>query len=79
MQPKTPFKSWFDALGYVFFWEISEGKEENLKFALMRCHRGSTGPGSYLIYCQKCCHCTEAQDCHFRGNVQWCKPQGKQA
>ena len=48
-QLKDPFKCWFDGLGYVFFGEMGEGEEEKLKVALMRCHRGSTGPGSSLI------------------------------
>ena len=49
MQLKDPFKCWFDGLGYVFFGEMGEGEEEKLKVALMRCYRGSTGPGSSLI------------------------------
>lgn len=49
MQLKNPFKCWFDDVGYVYFGEMGDGDGEKLKVTLLRCHRGSVGPGSSLI------------------------------
>ena len=39
------FKSYDPTLGYVYFGTMGEGGEEALKVALMRCYKGSSGPG----------------------------------
>ena len=42
-------KSYHNNLGYVYFGTIGESVEEALKVALMRCHKGSSGPGGSLV------------------------------
>ncbi len=49
MQLKDPFKCWFDGVGYVYFGDMPAGQEKKVKVALIRCDKGSTGPGSSLI------------------------------
>ena len=49
MQMSNPFRWWFDALGYVYFEDTDETQEQKVKVALMRCHKGSSSPGSSLI------------------------------
>ncbi|KAL9979069.1 hypothetical protein ACROYT_G016670 [Oculina patagonica] len=49
MQLKDPFRCWFDGVGYVYFGDICAGQEKKVKVALIRCYKGSTGPGSSLI------------------------------
>ena len=39
------YKSYHDVLGYVYFGEMGKDRPGNLKIALMRCQKGSTGPG----------------------------------
>ena len=41
----NPIKSYHNNLGYVYFGTIGESGEEALKVALMRCCKGSSGPG----------------------------------
>ena len=43
------FKSYHNNLGYVYFGNIGESGEEALKVALMRCYKGSSGPGGSLV------------------------------
>ncbi|XP_078366414.1 NLR family CARD domain-containing protein 4-like isoform X2 [Oculina patagonica] len=49
MQLKDPFRCWFDGVGYVYFGDMPAGQEKKVKVALIRCYKGSTGPGSSLI------------------------------
>ena len=49
MQMNNPFKCWFDGLGYVYFEEAGESREEKVKVALLKCNEGSSGPGGSLI------------------------------
>ena len=42
---KNSFKSYDQTLGYVYFGTMGESGEEALKVALMRCYKGSSGPG----------------------------------
>ncbi|XP_078366405.1 NLR family CARD domain-containing protein 4-like isoform X1 [Oculina patagonica] len=49
MQLKDPFKCWFDGVGYVYFGDMCADQEKKVKVALIRCYKGSTGPGSSLI------------------------------
>ncbi|KAL9979064.1 hypothetical protein ACROYT_G016661 [Oculina patagonica] len=49
MQLKDPFRTWFDGVGYVYFGDMCAGQEEKVRVALIRCNKGSTGPGSSLI------------------------------
>ena len=42
---KNSFKSYHQNLGYVHFGTMGESGEEALKVALMRCYKGSSGPG----------------------------------
>ena len=41
----NPIKSYHNNLGYVYFGTIGESGEEALKVALMKCCKGSSGPG----------------------------------
>ena len=41
----NPIKSYHNNLGYVYFGTMGESGEEALKVALMRCFKGSSGPG----------------------------------
>ncbi|CAH3172277.1 unnamed protein product [Porites lobata] len=45
----NPIKSYHNNLGYVYFGTIGESGEEVLKVALMRCSKGSSGPGGSLV------------------------------
>ena len=51
MQLKNPYRCWFDGLGFVYFEDVDEtgNQEEKVKVALMRCYKGSCGPGGSLI------------------------------
>ena len=49
MQLNNPYKCWFDGLGYVYFEDVDESQDDKVKVALMRCHKGSSGPGGSLI------------------------------
>ncbi len=49
MQLKDPFRCWFDGVGYVYFGDMCAGQEKKVKVGLVRCYKGSTGPGSSLI------------------------------
>ena len=42
---ENSFKSYDQTLGYVYFGTMGESGEEALKVALMRCYKGSSGPG----------------------------------
>ena len=42
---KNSFKSYHQTLGYVYFGTMGESGEDALKVALMRCYKGSSGPG----------------------------------
>ena len=42
-------KSYHNNLGYVYFGTIGESGQEALKVALMRCYKGSSGPGGSLV------------------------------
>ena len=42
---KNSFKSYDQNLGFVYFGAMGETGEEALKVALMRCYKGSSGPG----------------------------------
>ena len=42
---ENSFKSYHQTLGYVYFGTMGESGEEALKVALMRCCKGSSGPG----------------------------------
>ena len=42
---KHSFKSYDQTLGFVYFGTMGESGEEALKVALMRCYKGSSGPG----------------------------------
>ena len=42
---ENSFKSYDPTLGYVYFGTMGESGEEALKVALMRCDKGSSGPG----------------------------------
>ena len=48
---KNPYRCWFDGLGYVYFEDVDEtgNQEEKVKVALMKCCKGSGGPGGSLI------------------------------
>ena len=41
----NPIKSYHNNLGFVYFGTMGESREEALKVALMRCYKGSSGPG----------------------------------
>ena len=43
---KNPYRCYFDDLGYVYFSNVSERREE-VKVALLRCYKG--GPGGSLV------------------------------
>ena len=45
---KNPYRCWFDGLGYVYFSDMGESQEE-LKVALLRCHRNCIGSGGVLV------------------------------
>ena len=45
---KNPYRCWFDGLGYVYFSDVGESQEE-LKVALLRCHKNGIGPGGALV------------------------------
>ena len=42
---ENSFKSYHQNLGHVYFGTMGESGEEALKVALMRCYKGSSGPG----------------------------------
>ncbi|CAH3176786.1 unnamed protein product, partial [Porites evermanni] len=42
---KNSFKSYHQNLGFVYFGTVGEGREDALTVALMRCYKGSSGPG----------------------------------
>ena len=42
---ENSFKSYDQTLGFVYFGTMGESGEETLKVALMRCYKGSSGPG----------------------------------
>ena len=42
-------KSYHNKLGYVYFGTMDESGEDALKVALMRCYKGSSGPGGSLV------------------------------
>ena len=42
---ENSFKSYNQTLGFVYFGTMGESGEEALKVALMRCYKGSSGPG----------------------------------
>ena len=42
---ENSFNSYHQNLGYVYFGSMGESGEEALKVALMRCYKGSSGPG----------------------------------
>ena len=42
---ENSFKSYHQNLGFVYFGTMGETGEETLKVALMRCYKGSSGPG----------------------------------
>lgn len=46
---RNSFKRYFDSLGYVYFGDVVDDQDANVKVALIRCCEGSTGPGSSLI------------------------------
>ena len=43
------FKSYHNNPGYVYFGTMGESGEDALKVALMRCYKGSSGPGGSLV------------------------------
>ena len=43
------YKTCHDNLGFVYFGEIGEAGEDNLRIAVMKCHMGSTTPGGSTI------------------------------
>ena len=45
----NPFRCWFDDIGYVYFEGLGEDADEKVKVALIRCCKGSSGPGGALI------------------------------
>ena len=45
----NPIKSYHNNLGYVYFGTMGESGEDALKVALMRCCKGSSGPGDSLV------------------------------
>ena len=45
----NPIKSYHNNLGYVYFGTMGESGEDALKVALMRCYKGSSGPGGSLV------------------------------
>ena len=51
MQLKNPYRCWFDRLGYVYFEDMDEAGDqvEKVKVALLKCYKGSGGPGGSLI------------------------------
>ena len=49
MHLKNTFRCWFDGVGYVYFEERFPDEDDKVKIALMKCYKGSTGPGSSLI------------------------------
>ena len=49
MQLEDPFRCYFHGLGYVYFGHEGAGQEKKVNVALIRCHKGSAGPGSSLI------------------------------
>ena len=49
MQLEDPFRCYFRGLGYVYFGHEGAGQEKKVNVALIRCHKGSAGPGSSLI------------------------------
>ena len=46
---ENSFKSYHQNLGHVYFGTMGERGEEALKVALMRCYKGSSGPGGSLV------------------------------
>ena len=48
MYMDSPYKCWFDGLGYVYFGSIGNNQEK-LQVALVKCYEGSSGPGGSLI------------------------------
>ena len=46
---KNPYRCWFDGLGYVYFSDVGESQEAELKVALLRCYRNGIGPGGALV------------------------------
>ena len=42
---ENSFKSYYQTLGFVYFGTMGESGEKTLKVALMRCSKGSSGPG----------------------------------
>jgi len=49
MQLNNPFRWWYEDLGYVYFEDLSESQEDKVKAALIRCFKGSSGPGGSLM------------------------------
>ena len=48
---KNPYRCWFDRLGYVYFEDVDEAGDqlEKVKVALLKCYKGSGGPGGSLV------------------------------
>ena len=45
---KSPYRCFFDGLGYVYFSDVG-GSQEKVKVALLRCNENSSSPGGSLI------------------------------
>ena len=46
---ENSFKSYHQNLGFMYFGTVGEGGQEALKVALMKCYKGSSGPGGSLV------------------------------
>jgi len=49
MQLDDPFKCYFHGIGFVYFGHEGGGQEKKVNVALIKCDKGSVGPGSSLI------------------------------
>lgn len=49
MQLGDPFKCFFHGIGYVYFGHEGAGQEKKVNVALIKCDKGSAGPGGSLI------------------------------
>ena len=45
---KSPYRCYFDGLGYVYFSDVNRSQEK-VKVALLRCYENSSGPGGSLV------------------------------
>ena len=72
---ENSFKSYHQNLGFVYFGTMGESGEEALKVALMKCYKGSSGPGGSQIVIKNAVMQLRPKAALLVGSCQGIKPE----